>query len=445
MKKLATLLLAMVMIFSLATTAFAAGTGSITITPPAGVNADATNTYKIYKVFDADGNGDSISYKLVEGKTTAPAGFNVDEAGNVTYAGGESVTELTAADIAAIAAYVTAADLVTTVTSKGTEAAVAENLPNGYYYITTSTGSVVTIDTTNPNAEVKDKNTIPDIKKEITDASSYDADGKKALAQVGTDVEFKVTVTVGKGAVNYVFHDTMSAGLQYNNDVTVTGVTEQQYKVLETPADGDTITIEFVDGIAEGTEITITYSAKVTSDVLTQDPANNTAKITYGDNYSTTSETTEVYNAKFTVTKTDGENKPLAGAGFVIKNADGKYYKLTDGVVTWVDSIDDATEYTSNDKGEVTPFTGLADGTYTLVEKTTPAGYNKAPDKEFTIAEGDYETKNLEQTATVINKAGTELPSTGGVGTTMFYVIGGLMMLMAVVLLVTKKRMASAE
>lgn len=445
MKKLVTLLLVMVMIFSLATTAFAAGTGSITITPPAGVNADATNTYKIYKVFDADGNGDSISYKLVEGKTTAPAGFTVDEAGNVAYAGGESATELTAADIAAIAAYVTEADLVATVTSTGSANAVANDLPNGYYYITTSTGSVVTIDTTNPNATVNDKNTVPEIKKEISDASSYDADGKKALAQVGTDVEFTATITVGKGSVNYVFHDTMSPGLQYNNDVTVTGVNADQYEVLATPADGDTITIKFADGIAEGTEITIKYTAKVTSDALTQDPAKNTAKVTYGDKYSTTSETTKVYNAKFTVTKTDGENKPLAGAGFVIKNADGKYYKLTDGVVAWVDSIDEATEYTSDAEGNVTSFTGLADGIYTLVEKTTPAGYNKAPDKEFTIAEGDYETKNLEQTATVINKAGTELPSTGGVGTTMFYIIGGLMMLMAVVLLVTKKRMAAAE
>ena len=89
----------MVMVLGMSTMVFAAGTGSITITPPDGVDTTQTITYKIYKVFDADGNGSAISYKLVSGKTTAPAGFTVDTAGNVTYAGTAGATELTQADI----------------------------------------------------------------------------------------------------------------------------------------------------------------------------------------------------------------------------------------------------------------------------------------------------------------------------------------------------------
>ena len=92
MRKIFALLIAMVMVLGMSTMVFAAGTGSITITPPDGVDTTQTITYKIYKVFDADGNGTAISYKLVSGKTAAPAGFTVDGAGNVTYAGTAGAT-----------------------------------------------------------------------------------------------------------------------------------------------------------------------------------------------------------------------------------------------------------------------------------------------------------------------------------------------------------------
>jgi len=425
-------------------------TGTITITPPNGTQDGTTNTYKIYKVFDAvaSADGSKISYKLVSGKTTAPAGFTVDTAGNVTLTRTTGdLTQLTADEIAAISSYVTETDLVDTATSTGTTAAVSKELPNGYYYITTSTGTVVTIDSTKPNASVQDKNTVPTVNKKVTgvDAGSYDTDGKKALAQVGTKVTYTATVTLGNGSKNTVFHDIMEAGLQYNGDAKVTGVTGAT--VNNTPDEGDTLTITFADGTTGNA--TITYSATITSDALQTDPLHNTAKVTYGDpSKYATSETsgTDVYNAKFTVTKKDGEGNPLAGAGFVVKNADGKYYKFTAATettaatVTWVDSIDDATEYTSDAEGKVTAFTGLADGTYTLVEKTVPAGYNKAADSTFTITAHNYEASNLVQSAEVTNVAGSTLPSTGGIGTTIFY-IGGLALVAAAgVMLARRKR-----
>ena len=230
-----------------------------------------------------------------------------------------------------------------------------------------------------------------------------------------------------------------------SEDMTVAGMTADTDYTLE--VSGQNITVTFKDdaikGLAQDSKITVTYQATVTSDALTVNAAKNTATISYGNNSEFTSEPseTEVYNAKFTVTKKDGNNQPLADAGFVIKNADNKYYKLDNGVVTWVDTIDAADEHKSDAQGAVPAFTGLADGTYTLIEKTVPAGYNKAADSTFTIAKGDYTTTNLEQTATVTNNSGEELPSTGGIGTTIFYIIGAILVIGAGVVLVTRRRM----
>lgn len=498
MKKLLAFALAAVMMTAVSLTGFAVepeemSTGTkgavktITITKPEGITQDAV--YEVYKVFDATQNGESgdtaaISYRLLSGVTEAPDGFTVDDAGNVylgttsstaTGAAGEiavrvngeavyitpQTDELTQTQINAIASYA-GKELIGKVTVTEDEDCKTVTVSDyGYYYITTSTGTCVTVDSTNPNADVEDKNTpAPAPEKIITSADSLDAAGKKALAEVGTTVCFSVTLEKVKGAVNYVFHDVMSAGLEYQDDVAVK-IGDKEIKASETvntTADGETFTVraddqslaltfdnDWLADLDDSTEITVTYSAIVTGDALSTDPANNTAKLDYGNGYTTDSDTVEVYNGKFTVKKQDEKEKPLAGAGFVVAKNDGSalvYYKLADGVVTWVKSIDDATEYTSNAEGEVTSFTGLADGTYTLIEKTVPAGYNKAEDTEFTIKASDYEASNLEQSATVTNNIGVELPTTGGIGTTIFYLIGSILVIGAGIVLVAKRRMA---
>ena len=455
MKKVIALLLATIMVMAMGMSVFAAGTGSITITPPTGTANDTTNTYNIYKVFEADGDGTNISYKLVNGKTTAPAGFTVDSAGNVSYTGTGTGGELTDTDIAAIAAYVTDADLVTTVTSTGTAAAVAENLPNGYYYISTSTGTVVTIDSTNPDAQVDDKNVVPPVTKVIDGVStgSFDQAGKNAIAQVGTKVSYTATVKVEKGQKNYVFHDTMGTGLTFdgNSSVKVTGIDDNQYTIKDTPDTGDTITITFEDGITVGKVITIKYTATVNSDALTVDYANNTASVSYGDNNASNSvtEPPKVYTAGISAVKYDGNNTddkaddtPLKDAGFKLKNSAGKFYKLDNGVVTWVEEAN-ADEHKSGTDGKVAEFTGLGSGTYTLVESTVPSGYNKAADTSITIdaAKANPTETDLHKTADVLNNKGTELPHTGGIGTTMFYIVGSVLVIGAAVMLVSKRRM----
>ena len=488
-----TLVVAALMALVVATPAFAAelpsGTAgadkTITITPPSNVAADAENTYTIYKVFNADSNGSAISYKSLDG--TAPAGFIVDDAWNVylgtlsdteTHADGEfaikvggatkyivpsTAADLTAEQIAAIAAYTGKVE-AGTVKITGTTAKTVTVPDYGYYYVTTTTGTVVSINSTNKSASITDKNTVPGLDKKITNtdnstagmAGTIDADGKKALAELGKDVEYTATITVGKGCKGYEFHDKMGTGLTFkgNESVTVTanpavtGIDGAWYTIKDTPDTGDTLTITFADGIAENTVITIKYVGTVNSDALTVDTGKNTARVDYGDansNNHTPDSETNVYNAKFTVTKKDGNDQPLANAGFVIKNAAGKYYKVENNVVSWVDTEAAATENFSDNTGAVPSFTGLVDGTYTLIEKTVPAGYNKAADSTFTIAASNYEDSNLVQTAEVINNSGSVLPSTGGMGTTILYVVGGVMVAGAAVYLLTKKRASSMQ
>ena len=336
-------------------------------------------------------------------------------------------------------------------------------LPYGYYYIESSTGSVVTVDSTNPNATVFDKNIIPKVEKSA--GTAYDAASLNAIAAVGTSQPYTAQIDIGKGAVNLVFTDNMTNQV-YNGDakVTVGGVevapSADTFTVSGAQGDASfTITFnnDYIASLADSTIITINYSGTITSAALSVNPATNTATITSGDGNTHTSEPVNVYNAKISVNKVNDKNEPLAGAGFVLAKtvpdtSEGAeegatktvYYKLAeDGKsISWVDSIDAATEYVTaivDGKAEIS-FTGLADGTYTLIEKTVPAGFNKLDDVTVTIAANDYSQENLEQTKEVENHGGTELPSTGGIGTTIFYVVGAILLIGAAVVLFTKKR-----
>ena len=229
--------------------------------------------------------------------------------------------------------------------------------------------------------------------------------------------------------------------------------------ILSTTKSDDTIYIEFKNeytgALKEGKIITISYDAIVTSDALTynSEDGKNTASLDYGHSTGTNStptKETKVHNAKLTVTKVEPiegsttEFKPLAGAGFVLKNADNKFYKKDDStgktIVTWVATEAEATELLTTKTNNILEFTGLPNGTYTLIEKTIPGGYNQAPNEEFTIAGNDYTQLNLEKAKTVVNNKGIELPSTGGMGTVAFAVVGLIVMAGAAITLIIKKR-----
>lgn len=233
--------------------------------------------------------------------------------------------------------------------------------------------------------------------------------------------------------------------------------------------------------------ITVVYDVLVTKDFKAgNEGVTNTVKIGYvtekpdGDNTpdpDPEEETKTVYTGKVDITKvvrnSDGinTNQPLKDAEFIIRKTETvgettvvKYMKKTtetvDGkekvVISWADSAEDQDIYkvTTDENGKA-EFVGLAAGTYELVETKAPAGYNLLADGiEFTIGitevsnESNGEvtvTVDMEEDQTVGNSAGSLLPSTGGIGTTIFYVVGGVLVAGAGILLITKKRMKKEQ
>ena len=467
--RLAAMLVALVALVALAVAspAFAAdydpgditrAVGKITINPPTDTPSDATNEYTIYKIFDADGNGKTISYKLPSGVTALTDDlakyFYVDPAGNVIAKDlakdPNDPTKLRADAVTALGTYAKTLTPTATATSTGTTPAVADNLPNGYYFIATSTGTAVNVVSTNPDVTVDDKGSVPDVAKKIVAVSvgSVDANGREALAAYGAKVSYETDVTIVAHTKSLKLNDTLEAGQKLVADsvkLTVNDVAIDAGNYTLTPTDTG-FDVEFKDTyvatIANDTTVKVTYDATVTSDALSSTPSKNDAYITYGDRSAKmNAEPTKVYNAKYTITKEGDGNKPLAGAGFVIKNAEGAYYKNDGSGVTWVTDIADASEFKSDDTGAVAPFSGLVDGTYTIVEKTVPSGYKKMVDSTFTVKPGDYSRSNLEQSAIILNATGATLPTTGGMGTVAFTVVGAVLVVGAAVALITRRRM----
>jgi fimbrial isopeptide formation D2 family protein/LPXTG-motif cell wall-anchored protein len=479
MRSIFALLLALVMMLALGTTAFAEGestaAGSITID-----NAVTDKTYSIYKIFDLDSH--DANYKAVTYKVDADwAGFFADGAAGLTYVTIDDMGYVTWKDGASAANFAAAAiDYATKNGIAADGSAVAssstvkfESLALGYYLVQSDLGALCSLDTTMADVIIKEKNAEPTIDKQVEEDSTG-AFGKTNDADIGQTVNFKTTVTVIDGnPKGYVVHDTMSAGLTFNGTVTVTvndtAITEGYTLVTTGLADGDTFEVQFTDGTLKANDVVvITYSATVNANAVIAGNGNtNTTKLSYTDTTGTSHDTenseTRTYTWQFDVfkyTKNGETETALEGAKFVLYKGTGdakSYAVITDGKVTgWTSTKDDATVLTTPADGKFA-VSGLDADTYYLEETEAPAGYNKLKDPvEFKIAASVDETTNV-GTATVSygdnstgtvkveNKTGAELPSTGGIGTTIFYVLGSILVLGAGVVLVVKKRMGKAE
>lgn len=487
------LLLALVLTLGLCATAFAdeAKPGSITISNPA-----QGKTYEVFKLLDivedeSDLENKGFIYKLTNDDwatfiTTVQDGsgakyFNLFENGGKKYVLANENLKGGIADFAAKAkVYAETNKLAPIKTAKAEAEGALEisGLDLGYYLVRSDLGILCSLDTTAPNAEVKEKNEATVIVKNVEDTTK-----KQNVAEIGTYVKFTIRITVkDKAPVNYKLVDEMTDGLTFvKNETYPLTVTVNEntldaanYKVTETTEPrGFTLTF---NNNAEGSAsilktddvVTVTYYAQINEKAVVADEANvNKAKVEYGTNSHTEYDTTETYVWKMNIVKYTMEQeteKKLAGATFKLsRDAAGaqviKLVKVNDttyrlALPTETEGVVDT--ITTGETGELV-INGLADGTYYLTETKAPRGYNllREPVKvkiDHTTANGKLTETSFvaDQTETdtsgvvkVENNAGAELPSTGGIGTTVFYVLGSAMALGAVILLVTKKRMAA--
>ena len=458
-KKLTSLLLALVMVFALATTAFAAGTNSITVN-----GAQKGENYEIYKMLDLIVNEDQTAYSYTVNSnwmnffTNGGAGaayVDIDPQGYVTWKAGKDAASDKEAFAKAAAAFVSAnvTSVVDAITPTEDGAITFDKLDSGYYLITSTNGTLAMVDTTpkKPAATVNEKNPDHTLDKQVQeDSDSFWA--KENSAQIGDTVNFQTTIAVKKGATSVVMHDKMEDGLTFSgaDSVAIDGLKGTDYTVVTTGfKDGCTFEIRFeqsyLDTITSDTTLTVTYTAVLNERADITNGEKNDAKLTWGDASDTEWSETVTKTYQFDILKyaaNNAEKSPLAGATFQLKNASGNVVKLV--------KVSD-TEYrvaNGDEAGAVDSFTTVSSGKivikgvdldkYTLVETAAPAGYNTLKESvEVTV----LATNAL--TVEVPNASGTELPSTGGIGTTIFYVLGSVLVIGAAVLLVTKKRMST--
>ena len=480
-KKLMAALLAVALLCAMAVPAFAAegaATGSGTITIDKAINGETYTAYKIFNVIsskmETDGSMTYV-YTVADGwadffnQSEVKNYVSVDTHGQPTWVESkESVADLQAfAKLALDYASKTTTITGKTATASGGEAVIS-GLTAGYYVVSTTAGSLCILNTNGSDLKIDEKNVAPTIDKKI--------DGSKSTndAAIGDVVNYTVTIHAKKGATGYVLTDTMTKGLTFNRDsltvkVGATTLAENTHYTVAVDAaatDGSTkFTVTFKDTylntIDGDTDIVVSYTATVNKDAVIGTTGNtNTAQLKYGNN-STVESTTTTYSYKFDLVKTDNSKKLLTGAKFklydsqtsttpvkLIKDATTGYYRVAET------SESGAVDEIVIDSFKAVTISGLNKKTYYLEETLAPAGYNKLTErqsvelgKEGFVADATINNSGSEGATwteggvQVINNTGATLPSTGGMGTTLFYVIGGGLMVAAVVLLVTKKRM----
>lgn len=489
LKNLWALILTVVMVVAMSMTAYAA---EIVINDG---NADGS-TYSAYRLLDAEVNDEGgVAYSLnpkyaevlkdiaraEEDNEVASYIATCTEAGSIrtfadtVYAGIKAANSELEADC-------------TTTTNK------FENIEQGYYLVVETAVdaydaySLVMLDTAGKDSVTVDtKEDVPTLVKKVK--KTNDTAGTTTDWQDGADydyndaVPFKLTGTLPSNYASYqtyyyAFADKLAAGLTFDEDsvvVAVDGTTiESGYEVVTTGLSNEyTFEVRFanlknVANVSASSTITVEYNAVVNENAVIGYAGNpNVAKLVFsndpyynGTGTESTSETPEdkviVFTYQLDVNKVNAAGNPLKGAGFTL-------YKLTGTDYVAVGSEVKGADITTFE------FKGLDAGSYKLVETTVPTGYNKAEDTIFTIAATyDTESDNPALTGLVAkdkdgntisgvteavftiskgvftvdieNVSGILLPTTGGIGTTIFYIVGAALMITAVVLLIVKKR-----
>lgn len=505
MKKVMALLLSLVMVLAMSVVAFATEEGSTTsgtytITAPA-----TSHQYEIYQIFTGDLHEGTLSNLKwgKNGKETEGTAVAADVVTALTGVTGKSFNEI----LAVVEPYANLNSTpIATVTNGATYEAVAgyylikdkDNSVTGTDSYTLYIVKVV------GNVTIDPKSDVPSFEKKIKDTN--DTEGTttgwqdSADYDIGDNVPFKLEGTVAANYAQYkqyyfAFHDNEEEGLSFNKDsvrvyVDNTEITEG-YTVVDNPADGCTFEVVFNNLMAAakeynftvggGSKIRVEYTSKLNEKAKIGKEGNvNSASLEFSNNPNqeqggtpdtgnTPWDNVIVFTYKVVVNKIDSSKKPLAGAAFELsKKVNDEYTRVA--LVNATQNTEG--KYTlSNETVTKFEWKGLDDGDYMLTEVITPAGYNTIAPIKFTVnadhtitwegenrntiltsltgnaATGDITfTANDDKTelaTNVVNNKGSELPTTGGMGTTIFYVVGSILVLGAAILLITKKRMSA--
>ncbi|WP_270484631.1 SpaA isopeptide-forming pilin-related protein [Holdemanella biformis] len=497
-KKIAAIMFAFMMVFTLSSNVNAetvsgdsTQTGTITIT-----NAKKDHTYKLYKILNLDsysydstsanrdGNysytltGDASWDAFVNKNKNAEGEndkfFNVTDNKYVTFNKTKEASDLAKAAMK----YVTDENVTTTteLTKTATEDGNLEftGLKLGYYLVDSTAGALCNLTTTNPTINIQEKSEVPKVEKQVwcNDQNKY-SNGN--YASIGDTVKFKTTITKKSGAQNYILHDTLSNGLTLSNSSFSvkksdgTDVPENKYKITYNDKLGDDavncsfhISFEnsYIEALTDNEKIEVEYSAVLNEKAVIFDPTNggtndNTTFLQYGDNMKTTVSTTNTMTYYFKVFKYTGSNKPLADAEFeltqngnkikfVLDSTKDGMYKVYRKATQEEIEANKATDKLITDSDGKIKICGIF-GEYKLEETKAPKGYNKLVSPyTIKVSDGGFVTVNNEKPShndvKVKNESGSLLPSTGGMGTTLIYLIGGVLVLGSGVVLMNKKR-----
>lgn len=490
-KRSIALVLAMILALAMSVTVFAApnadqNTFSLTLN-----KAVKGHTYEAYQILSGDLSADKATLSNIkwgegikaEGQT-ALGGDAAGYAKKLADMGNNSSELKEQAQI--IGANLASASGSVTVTDPDAKNVIS-NLKPGYYLIKDKDDSLqgqesytefILHVTDDVDANVKAD--VPSVEKKVKDTNDTTGETTgwqdSADYDIGDDVPFQLTATLANNIESYKtyslkFNDTLSKGLDYNNDAVIKlgdkVVTDSFTPSYDATAKTLTFTCDNIlaFGAKNSDKIVVEYTAKLNENAeigaagnpntVYLDFSNNPNNGGEGDRGKTPEDKVIVFTYKLTVNKVDKENKPLTGAEFsLFKKVNGK------------DELVEVKKILStNAEGTVFGFTGLDDGTYVLRETKTPDGYNSIEDQTFTISAkhdensddpklteltGDVASGSIidlgvmlekgELSTDVVNNKGSVLPSTGGAGRVAIYVIGAILVLGGGIVLVTKKR-----